>query len=291
MRGIARWQTSRIKVGDHSDLWMHRPSKRGGQEGILSCRVEGKSRSRRAGKVARRVPDVGHGEDAKGRCVRRNGEGASAQEGSRHDGGCAGEDPDAGHGAVAARIGVVSVDVTHVGERRGAHHRRQGRRNLRRGDLAVRAHEPFKVMTFSGRGKPQESTASAVSRGPRCDWIEEGAPWYNGRGGARKGQAARGRPLHGVIKGSVDLIVKMHDEQPVTCEAYPSTQGGDDRESPGIGDGEHARVDRHVDHGRGIGRAPDRGGDGTLRQGTQVSLECEEGMHRDDIVIKRGAQT
>ena len=81
----------------------------------------------------------------------------------------------------------------------------------------MRTDEPFEVMSFGGGSEPKEGAARPLGRRAGGHRIEKGALRHNSGGGTRKGQAAGGSLLHGVVEGGIDLVVEVHDEQAVTC--------------------------------------------------------------------------
>ena len=105
------------------------------------------------GDITSWVAYVGHGEDAKGSRVRSNRESAATEKGSSHTRGRTRDDTEADHGAVLAGVRIVRINVTYVGQSRGAKDRRQGGGDLRGRDLPVRTHQPLQVMPLSRCGE------------------------------------------------------------------------------------------------------------------------------------------
>ena len=67
---ITGGEARRVQVGDHEDLWVDGPAKRGSQARVLSRSMQRQARARGTGDIPRRVADVGHGENAERRRVR-----------------------------------------------------------------------------------------------------------------------------------------------------------------------------------------------------------------------------
>ena len=84
----------------------------------------------------------------------------------------------------------------------------------------MRADKPLQVVALCGSREPQKGATRPVSRGTGSDRIEERAPWRDGRRRARKWQAAGSSMLHGIFERGIDLVIEMHDEQPIACNTH-----------------------------------------------------------------------
>ena len=152
MNGITGGEARRVQVSDHEDLRVDGPAKRGSQARVLSSGMKRQARARGTGDIARRVADVGHGEDAKGSRVRSNRESAAAKKGRSHTRGRARDDTEADHSTVLAGVRVVRKNIAYVGQSRGADDRSQGGGDLCGRDLPMRTNQPLQMMPLS-RGR------------------------------------------------------------------------------------------------------------------------------------------
>ena len=91
--------------------------------------------------------------------------------------------------------------------------------------------------------------------------------------------------MHGFLEGGIKLVIKMHDEEAVAGHAHTTTKRHHDRGGTGVGQGKEARVHWNVDQRSRVGGAPDRRGDLSFREATQVSLEGGERMVGHDIMV------
>ena len=153
MDGVTGREASRVQVGDHEDLRVDGPAERGGQARVLSSSMKRQARAGGPGDIARRVAYVSHGEYAKGSRVRSNREGTATKKGRSHARGRARNDTEADHGAVLAGVWVVRINISYVGQSRGAEDRSQGGGDLCGRYLPMRTNQPFQVMPLSRGGE------------------------------------------------------------------------------------------------------------------------------------------
>ena len=150
--GITGGEARRVQVGDHEDLRVDGPAERGRQARVLGGGMKRQSRAGGPGDIARRIAYVGHGENAKGSRVRVNRESTATKEGRSHARGSTRNDTEADHGAVLAGVRIVRINISHVGQSRGAEDRSQGGGDLCGRDLPMRTNQPLQVMPLS-RGR------------------------------------------------------------------------------------------------------------------------------------------
>ena len=91
--GITGREASRVQVGNHEDLRVDGPAKRGSKARVLRRSMQRQARAGGTGDITRRIADVGHGENAKRGRVRSHRESAASEEGRRHTRGRARNDP------------------------------------------------------------------------------------------------------------------------------------------------------------------------------------------------------
>ena len=151
--GIAGGKARRVQVGNHEDLRVDSPAERGSQARVLGSGMKRQSRAGGPGDIASRIAYVGHGEDAKGSRVGSNRESTAPKKGRSHARGRARNDTEADHGAVLAGVRIVRINITHMGQSRGAEDRSQGGGNLCGRNLHMRADQPFQVVPLSRGGE------------------------------------------------------------------------------------------------------------------------------------------
>ena len=151
--GVTGREAGRVQVSNHEDLRVDGPAERGRQTRVLSSGMKRQPRPGGPGDIARRIAYVGHGENAKGSRVRINRESAATKKGRSHARGRARNDTEADHGAVLAGVRIVRINVTHMGQSRGAEDRSQGGGDLCGRNLPMRTDQPFQVVPLGRGGK------------------------------------------------------------------------------------------------------------------------------------------